>query len=94
MADLEYDFGSGWIGGKLVSAAKQGRVAPDEEVTEGYTLLGFSAGYRLSTPWRHVIIFRIDNLLDQSYRDHLSRVTDRNFPMPGRNFTLAYRLFF
>ena len=94
MADLEYDFGSGWIGGKLVSAAKQGRVAPDEEVTEGYTLLGFSAGYRLSTPGRHVIIFRIDNLLDQSYRDHLSRVTDRNFPMPGRNFTLAYRLFF
>jgi hypothetical protein len=27
-------------------------------------------------------------------RDHLSRVAERNFPMPGRNFSLAYRLFF
>ena len=94
MSDLEYDFGSGWIGGRLVSAAKQNRVAVDEAVTDGYTLLGFSAGYRLSSPGRHVIILRIDNLLDQRYRDHLSRVTDRNFPMPGRNFSLAYRLFF
>jgi iron complex outermembrane recepter protein len=94
MTDLEYDFGSGWIGGKVVSASKQDRVAPDEAFTDGYTLIGLAAGYRLSSPGRHVIIFRIDNLLDQRYRDHLSRVSDRNFPMPGRNFTLAYRLFF
>ncbi len=94
MSNLEYDFGSGWLEGRIVSAASQQRVAPEEDMTDGYTLLGFSAGYRLTSPGRHVIIFRIDNLLDQRYRDHLSRVTERNFPMPGRNFTLAYRLFF
>ncbi len=94
MADLEYDFGSGWIGGRLVSAARQGRIAPEEEATDGYTLLGFTAGYRLTGHGRHVIILRVDNILDQRYRDHLSRVAERNFPMPGRNFTLAYRLFF
>ncbi len=94
MADIEFDFGSGWIGGKIVSAAEQSRVALQEDVTEGYTLLGLSAGYRLTSPGRHVIIFRVDNLLDQRYRDHLSRIEDRNFPMPGRNFTIAYRLFF
>jgi iron complex outermembrane recepter protein len=94
MTDLEYDFGFGWIGAKMLSAARQDRIAPDENETDGYTLLGFSAGYRLTSPGRHVIIFRIDNLLDQRYRDHLSRIEDRNFPMPGRNFTLAYRLFF
>lgn len=94
MADLEYDFGNGWVGAKILSAARQDRVAPDEEVTGGYTLLGMSAGYRLGSPGRHVIILRGDNLLDTSYRDHLSRIEDRNFPMPGRNITLAYRWFF
>ncbi len=94
MADLEYDFGSIWIGGKMLSAARQGRVAPDEDITGGYTLLGLSAGYRFAGPGSHVLIMRVDNLLDESYRDHLSRIEDRNFPMPGRNFTLAYRWFF
>ena len=94
MADLEYDFGPGWIGGKVHSVAAQNRVAPEENFTDGYTLLGFSAGYRLMSPGRHVIILRVDNLLNQRYRDHLSRIEDRNFPMPGRNISLSYRLFF
>ncbi len=94
MTGIEYDFGPGWVGGNIVSASNQNRVAPDEDVTEGYTLIGITAGYRLTTMGRHVLIFRADNLLDELYRDHLSRVEERNFPMPGRNITLAYRLFF
>ena len=94
MASLEYDFNAGWIGASLVSAAKQNRVAPDEDETEGYTLLGLSAGYRQSKYGNHVLILRVDNLLNQRYRDHLSRIEDRNFPMPGRNISLAYRWFF
>jgi iron complex outermembrane recepter protein len=93
-ADLEYDFGKVWLGGKVLVAATQNRVAPEEEMTEGYTLIGLSAGYRLNAAGRHVIIMRVDNLLDTRYRDHLSRVEDRNFPMPGRNISLAYRWFF
>jgi len=93
-AQAEYDFGRGWVGGKLLSAASQNRVAPEEDPTEGYTILGFTAGYRLSLSGRHVVILRADNLLNTRYRDHLSRIEDRNFPMPGRNIHLAYRWFF
>jgi len=94
MADVEYDFGDAWVGGKLHTAAKQDRVAPEEDMTDGHTLVGLQAGYRLTTAGRHVIILRVDNLLDTRYRDHLSRIEDRNFPMPGRNFNLAYRWYF
>ncbi len=94
MADAEYDFGRAWIGGRFHRASSQTRIAPEEEVTDGYNLLGLSAGYRLDSPVRQVILLRIDNLLDESYRDHLSRIEDRNVLMPGRNFTLSYRMFF
>lgn len=93
-ASVEYDFKAGWIGANMVSAAKQDRVAPDEEETDGYTIIGLSAGYRLSKYGRHILILRVDNLMNQRYRDHLSRIEDRNFPMPGRNISLAYRWFF
>ncbi len=93
-ANIEYDFGKAWVGGKILMAAKQDRVAPDEDPTDGYTLVGLIAGYRLNAAGRHVIILRADNLLNTRYRDHLSRIEDRNFPMPGRNINLAYRWFF
>jgi iron complex outermembrane recepter protein len=93
-ANAEYDFGQGWLGGKVLIASAQNRVAPDEEPTEGHTIVGLVAGYRLNLAGRHVVILRADNLLNTRYRDHLSRVEDRNFPMPGRNISLAYRWFF
>jgi len=93
-AEVEYNFNNGWLGSKIQAVSKQDRVAPGEEVTNGYFLLGFVAGYRLDFHGRHVIILRADNVLDTKYRDHLSRMEDRNLLMPGRNFTLAYRWFF
>jgi iron complex outermembrane recepter protein len=93
-ADIEYDFGWGWLGAKMQATAAQNLVAPEEDTTPGYTLLGASAGYRLNKAGRHVIILRADNLMNTSYRDHLSRMEDRNFLMPGRNISLAYRWFF
>lgn len=93
-ADLKYDFGSFWLGMNAQIVDTQKRVAPEEEVTKGYTLLGFQAGYRLDKAGGHVFIIRGDNLLDQAYRDHLSRIEDRNILMPGRNINLSYRWFF
>ena len=93
-SNVEYDIGKGWIGAKVLVAATQNRVAPEEDPTEGYTLLGLTAVYRFMEGGRHVLILRVENLLDARYRDHLSRIEDRNFPMPGRNFNLAYRWFF
>ena len=94
MTEAEYDFGDAWIGGRLQRSASQERVAPEEDITGGHTLIGLQAGYRLTTAGRHVVILRVDNLLDTRYRDHLSRIEDRNYPMPGRNFNLAYRWYF
>ncbi|TVR43301.1 MAG: TonB-dependent receptor [Bacteroidia bacterium] len=94
MANAEYDFGSFWLGGRVQLVSKQDRVAPEEEVTKGYTIVGAQAGYRLDFSGRHVIILRADNILNEAYRDHLSRIEDRNIVMPGRNFNLAYRWYF
>jgi iron complex outermembrane recepter protein len=91
---LEYDFGRGWLGTSLQVVSAQKRVAPEEETTDAYTLLGFQAGYRLNFNGKHVIILRVTNALDTRYRDHLSRIEDRNFLMPGRNINLTYRWFF
>lgn len=92
--DVEYDFGKGWVGAKMQAVAKQDRVSPDEEITNGYVLLGFNAGVRVNKLGRHVMALRIDNALNSTYRDHLSRVEDRGFSMPGRNLNLSYRWFF
>lgn len=94
MGGVEYDFGNFWIGGNVRSVAKQDQVAPSEEVTDGYTLFSAQAGYRIDMGGRHVFILRVENLTDESYRDHLSRIEDRNILMPGRNFNFAYRWYF
>jgi iron complex outermembrane recepter protein len=89
-----YDSPSWWIGGTVDRANAQTRVDENEKTTDGYVLLGLEGGYRLQASGRHVISLRIDNILDTTYRDHLSRVEDRNNPMPGRNVNAAYRWYF
>ncbi len=93
-AKLEYDYGKGWIGSRARAISAQNRVAPEEDSTDGYTLLDINAGYRLNSTGQHILILRVQNILDIVYRDHLTRIEERNFPMPGRNFSLAYRWFF
>lgn len=92
--EIEYDYVKGWLGASYMAVRKQDQVSPEEEVTEGYGLLGFQAGYRLNKVGKHVLIFRVENALDTKYRDHLSRIEDRNFVMPGRNVNVTYRWFF
>jgi iron complex outermembrane receptor protein len=91
---VEYDFGRAWLGASLSVASTQNFVAPEETVTQGHTLLGATAGYRINAAGRHVIILRADNLLNTRYLDHLSRIENRNLLMPGRNFNISYRWFF
>lgn len=85
-----YDPGSWWIEGRGRLAAEQRRVPTTQEPTDGYALLDLQAGVRLGGDGSHMMTFRIDNLLDTVYRDHLSRVDERRFPMPGRNITAVY----
>ncbi len=91
---FEFDLDNFWFGANAMAVSAQNRVAPDELPTDGYLLLGATAGIRLNKGGRHVLMIRADNLLDIAYRDHLSRMENRNFLMPGRNLNLAYRWFF
>ncbi len=91
---MNYDYGQGFVSGNVRFVTAQNRVAPEEDETGGYVLAGLQAGYRLGHNDVHRIILRVDNLFDTKYRDHLSRIEDRNFPMPGRNISLMYSWIF
>ncbi len=81
----------GWVGGTVRAVAAQDRVAPAEEPTDGYLLLDGSAGWTVGPSRRHTLVLRVDNATNRLYRDHLSRVEERGFPMPARNVSLVYR---
>ncbi len=91
---LNYDFKKGWLGGQAQIVSTQKRVSPQEEQTDGYFLMSLEGGYRISNIGNHILILKVENVFDKSYRDHLSRVKERNYVMPGRNFNLSYRWFF
>ena len=75
-------------------AARQDRTGDFESQTAGYGLLDAFVGARFTLAGRlHGVTLRADNLLDKSYRDHLSRLKD-TVPMPGRGLTLNYRVTF
>jgi iron complex outermembrane recepter protein len=89
--DIHYEKPTWWFGFITRYAAAQKRVAPGEETTDGYILFGLEGGYKFDASGRHTLSIRIDNLFDTKYRDHLSRIEDRNFPMPGRDVNVTYR---
>lgn len=86
---LTYDPGTWWLGSRVRFAGSQNRVAENEDPTDGYVLAGLDGGYRLGRGLSFA--FRIDNLFNTPYRDHLSRVENRNSPMPGRNINAMLR---
>ncbi len=80
---LMYDDGTIWAGPRVKIVNRQEKTAPNEDPTDGYLLIGADAGWRLGNGL--TLSFRLDNLLNEKYIDHLSRVENRNAPMPGRN---------
>jgi iron complex outermembrane recepter protein len=88
---LEADPGPWWVGSTIRAVASQDRVAPEEMATHGYVLADIQAGLRVGADWRGALILRLDNALDTGYRDHLSRLPERDLLMPGRNLSLLLR---
>ena len=73
---------------------KQSDIAANEEPTAGYGLAGIYAGTKLMTgQFSHIINLKIQNLFDQTYKDHLSAIKDFTY-MPGRNIVLNYKFVF
>ena len=86
---LMYDNGKIWAGPRVRIVNQQQRVAANEEPTDGYLLIGADAGYRFGQGV--TLSLRLDNLLNERYRDHLSRVENRDAPMPGSNLNAMLR---
>ncbi|MBR9990706.1 MAG: TonB-dependent receptor [Gemmatimonadetes bacterium] len=73
-------------------AAAQDRVAEFERPTAAYALVNATAGLRWTGFGRlNTLTLQIDNVLDTTWRDHLSRIR-QVAPQPGRNIQLLYRL--
>jgi iron complex outermembrane receptor protein len=82
------------IGSRIRSAAEQDRTGEFESSTEGYTLLDAFAQYRLQGgSFLHTFSLNANNLLNQEYYSHLSRIKDLR-PEPGFNLSLLYRVYF
>ncbi|MCC5933526.1 MAG: TonB-dependent receptor [Balneolales bacterium] len=93
---LSYDTAMWNLSAELIHAFEQDKVTENEDITESYTLINVFAGFRFDAGGRHLLTARVDNLFDESYRNHLSRVDGGAFryPMPGRGFTLRYQFIF
>lgn len=73
-------------------AAKQDRLGDFEEATSGYVVPNVSAGLRLVRGAQlHTITLKLDNALDRTFRDHLSRIK-AIMPEAGRNVSVLYRM--
>jgi iron complex outermembrane receptor protein len=74
--------------------AEQDRLAPLETITDAYTLVNASVGYRLLLRRQVVdLLLRGRNLTDEEARPHTSFLKDFA-PLPGRDVSLSARLTF
>ncbi len=79
---------------QLVKGFDQKRLGEFEEQTDGYTCIDLYGSYSLNRKnGSHKLIFQIDNIFDQTYYNHLSRIKSI-MPETGRSFTLQYRFLF
>ncbi len=82
------------IGAESEFAARQDRVDEFEEETAGYAIVSGYVQYSFTTQGQvHNISVTAENLFDQPYRNHLSRVKVI-LPEAGRNLRLTYKLHF
>ena len=91
---LHYQRSAFRTGGEVIGAARQARVYGAEEPTEGYAIgklfasHAFEAGGAVNT-----LTFRVDNVTNTLYRNHLSLIR-HVVPEIGRNFKFLYSVAF
>ena len=93
-AALKYERPLWFVRGEAEMAARQDRIGEFEAPTDGYTVLNFTAGTRLTLAGRlNVLTASLDNITDTEYRNHLSRVKEI-MPEAGRGLSVTYRVVF
>lgn len=94
-AGFNYTLGKFQFGGDVQVVGSQNKTDQFEEPTDGFKVLNVRAEYRTTTNRNllHTLSLRGNNLFNERYFNHLSRVKEI-FPEPGRNFQLLYRIYF
>ena len=78
----------------LKRVSSQERLGEFETKTKGYSLADIGATYIIhSSNILHKFIFRVDNIFNQEYYNHLSRIK-MIMPEKGQNISIQYRLVF
>ncbi len=91
---LEFDRPLGYISAGADFAARQDRLGPFEDATDGYVAFHAAGGLRLSFMGRlHLITAQLNNIGDRTYRNHLSRIKEIA-PEAGRDVRFSYRVIF
>jgi len=87
------DFGSDFsIEVDFIAKAKQSRVSQFEEKTDGYSVLNLSGNYMTSFLDNDLNLFwRVSNVFDKEYYDHLSRLKTAGIHEMGRNISLGLK---
>jgi iron complex outermembrane recepter protein len=92
--DIEYNRRNFSVGISLRTASSQNRLGEFEESTAGYSVIDLFARYMFSRgKYLHTFTVGVDNLTDEDYRMHLSRVKSI-MPEPGMNIRILYRVYF
>ena len=91
---LEYDRPTWFVRGETSMASRQDRIGRFETETDGYSVFHAAAGLRLTVAGRlNVLTVSVENLTDEEYRNHLSRVKEI-MPEAGRGLSVTYRVVF
>ena len=77
---------------RISKVLEQKMISEFETVTPGYLLIDFFGSYTFGTSrGNHRLVFQINNLLNETYYNHLSKVKSI-MPEAGRNISLQYRI--
>lgn len=91
---LKYTKSGFELGSRIRFTANQNRTGEFETPTDGYTLIDAFSQYRIEgKSLLHTISLNVNNLLNQEYYNHLSRIKDLR-PEPGINVNVLYRVYF
>lgn len=92
--NLEYRISSFNAGISVRSASEQTRTGRFEQSTDGYSVFDAYAQYMFNSgKMLHTFSLTFENISNEEYRMHLSRVREI-MPEPGRNLKLLYRMYF
>ncbi|MEX0779879.1 MAG: TonB-dependent receptor [Balneolales bacterium] len=92
--DVEYRNNDLTLGASMRAASSQQRTGEFEQPTDGYGVFDLYAQYMFNSGnMLHTVSLNFDNITNEEYRMHLSRVREI-MPEPGRNVKLLYRMYF